>query len=126
MLKTGRWMVSGLAAATVTALVTIPIGQGPALAQQKQAITGIDKIHAQARFGNRVCMTSHRHYGEGTMPSRNGAEAAAIRAWQVFTADEYGNAWGSHALATNKSMKCSQSGGFWTCGTIAYPCRPAR
>lgn len=125
MLKACRWMVTGLATASVATLVAIPIGQGPAVAQQTRAITGIDRIHAQAQFGNRVCMTSHRHYGEGTMLSRKGAEAAAIRAWQIFTADEYGNAWGSHALATNKSMKCSQSGGFWTCGAIAYPCRSA-
>lgn len=71
-------------------------------------------------------MTSHSHYGEGTLPSRKGAEAAAIRSWQIFTAEEYGSAWGSHALANGRAMSCSQSGGMWTCKTNAFPCRAIR
>ena len=51
---------------------------GPALAQKK-AVTGIDQIHEQVRAGSKVCTASHEHAGEGTLPSRSGAESAAIR-----------------------------------------------
>lgn len=97
-----------------------------ATAQQRQAITGIDKIHAQARVGGKVCMIRHEHGGDGTMPSEGGAEAAAIRAWEVFTADEYGTAWGEYELAAAKKMRCTPSGDAWTCQTTARPCRAAR
>ena len=113
--------MAALVAAGLTAAFT-----GYAGAQQTKAITGIDKIHQQARVGNKVCFTEHAHYGEGTMPSRKGAEGAAIRAWQVFTADEYGTAWGKYSLAIAKTMSCSQSGAAWTCKTNARPCRPGK
>ena len=57
------------------------------------------------------------------MPSRKGAEAAAIRQWQVFTVDEYGTAWGRYAIAEAKSMKCAAAGSRWVCKTEARPCR---
>ena len=94
--------------------------------QAKSTMTGTDQIHAQSRQGSRVCMSSHEHFGEGSLPSRKGAEGAAIRAWQVFTSWEYGSAWGQYAMAAGKSMTCSQSGGSWTCKTSARPCRSVR
>jgi hypothetical protein len=96
------------------------------LASASAQTDGRDKFHAQARVGNKVCMTEHEHYGEGELPSRRGAEAAAKRAWSSFTAWEYGQAWGNYALAAGKKMSCTQSGGRWLCKTTARPCRPAR
>ncbi len=104
---------------------SVAIGSG-ATAQQRQASTGVDSIHAQVRVGGKVCMSGHEHGGEGTLPSKAGAQAAAIRAWQVFTSDEYGTAWGKYALAAAKAMRCTQIGGAWTCQTTAKPCRAAR
>lgn len=115
-----------LYAATMFGLAASLAILSAATAQQREAITGIDKIHAQAPVGGKVCMIRHKHGGDGTMPSRRGAEAASIRAWQVFTADEYGTAWGKYALAGSKKMLCAQSGGAWTCQTTAKPCRAAR
>jgi hypothetical protein len=98
-----------------------------ALAPSAAAQTsGLDKMHAQARVGGKTCMTEHEHYGEGEMPSRRGAQQAAIRAWSVFTAEEYGKSWGSYAMAVGKKMDCKQSGGRWACKTTARPCRPGR
>lgn len=126
MAKAGFKATAVLAVAAVVAGFGVAIEGSSATAQQRKELTGIDKIHKQARFGNRICMTTHRHYGEGTMPSRRGAEAAAIRKWVDFTAEEYGTRWGSHELSGNKSMTCKQEGGLWTCATIAHPCRPLR
>lgn len=88
--------------------------------------TGLDRLHAQARVGGKVCMTEHEHYGEGSMPTRRGAELSAMRSWSGFTALEYGRPWGRYALAAGKRMDCSGSGGRWVCKTSARPCRPAR
>lgn len=87
---------------------------------------GLDGLHAQARIGNKVCMTEHEHYGEGTMPTRHAARLLAIRSWSRFTAFEYGREWGSYRLAAGKRMDCSQSGASWLCKTYARPCRPAK
>lgn len=88
--------------------------------------TGLDALHAQAKVGGKTCMTSHEHYGEGSMPSKRGAERAAIRSWSSFTAWEYGASWGSYAAAVGKKMDCSNSGGTWLCKTTARPCRVDR
>ena len=87
---------------------------------------GLDGLHAQARVGNKVCMTEHEHYGEGSMPTRQAARLLAIRSWSGFTAFEYGREWGSYRLAAGKRMDCSESGGSWLCKTFARPCRPAK
>jgi hypothetical protein len=95
---------------------------GSVLAQE----TGLDNLHTQARVGNKVCMTEHEHYGEGTMASKQGATQAAIRSWADFTAFEYGPPWGSYALAAAKKMECSQTGSQWLCKTSARPCKRGR
>ena len=123
MLSKQATLVGAVALAGLTAIL---VTSTKAVAQQRQAITGIDKIHAQARAGSKVCMVRHKHGGEGTMPSEQGAEAAAIRAWQVFTADEYGTAWGEYEMAAAKTMRCTEAAGAWTCQTTARPCRAAR
>ncbi len=105
-------------AAILMILLLVPF---PASAE----LTGLDRIHAQARVGSKVCMTEHEHYGEGNMPTRRAAERLAIRSWSGFTAFEYGRPWGSYRLAAGKRMECSQSSGRWLCKTWARPCRPA-
>jgi len=102
--------------------LTLLLALMPAGAQS----TGLDRLHAQARVGGKVCMTEHEHYGEGTMASRRGAELAAMRAWSRFTAFEYGSQWGSYRAAAGKKLDCSQAGRSWVCKTWARPCRPAR
>lgn len=88
-------------------------------------LTGLDRLHAQARVGNKICMVRHEHYGEGSMPTRRAAELMAIRSWSGFTAFEYGRPWGNYRLAAGRKMECSESGGRWVCKTSARPCRPA-
>jgi hypothetical protein len=105
-----------LAAAGVLAAIAGAVGA--------QQLTGLDKIHAQARVGGKVCMIEHEHYGESRQyPSRATAEGQAVRQWVIFTAEEYGKAWGSYDLAVGKRMSCESSGGLWVCKTSARPCR---
>jgi hypothetical protein len=59
-----------------TLLLCLSLGSGAGAAAQSNQVTGIDAIHAQRREAGRLCMTSHEHAGEGSMPSRRGAEAA--------------------------------------------------
>ncbi len=113
-------------AAVVGGLLLIGTGPVQAAASKQPAVTGLDSIHEKRREGGKLCFSSHEHYGEGTLPSRKGAEAAASRNWAVFTADEYGSAWGSYKLAVSKAMKCAPSGGLWTCSVTARPCRVGR
>lgn len=109
----------------LTTSVAIALMAGPALAAKVPAVTGIDKIHAQSRVGGKVCFVDHEHYGEAESATKRGAESAAKRKWTVFTADEYGSAWGSYGMAIAKSMNCSPTGTRWLCKTTARPCRKA-
>ncbi|MEZ5849378.1 MAG: hypothetical protein R3D68_01845 [Hyphomicrobiaceae bacterium] len=111
-----------LAAAALATLVFC----GPADAAKKQTVTGIDQIHAQKRVGRKTCFTDHDHYGEATMPSRKVAEKLAIRQWEIFTANEYGSAWGSYAKAVAKRVNCEKNAASWTCKLHAIPCRSGR
>lgn len=89
--------------------------------------TGLSNIHEQRREGNRICMSSHFHYGSSSgQKTRKEAEAAAVRDWAGFTAWEYGLPWGSYRLAASKSMNCSQSGATWGCQVEARPCKSAQ
>lgn len=116
---TAAWVQAAQMPATAAPVTSKSGGKAP-------TVTGIDKIHDQVRVGSKVCMADHDHKGAGEMPSRKGAEGAAVRAWQVFTKDEYGSAWGNYQLAVAKTMQCDASGGRWTCNLSARPCRPAK
>lgn len=100
-------------------------GSGAVRAQSATGLTGNDQLHEQARLGGKICMTAHEHGGEGSLPSRKGAEAAAIRHWEGFTTWEYGKPWGKYSLAVGKNMECANNGSVWVCNTRARPCRPA-
>jgi hypothetical protein len=91
----------------------------PVLAQD----SGLVGLHDKRREGGRLCMSDHFHDGAGSGATRKAAEAGAIRNWVEFTAWEYGGAWGSYSNAASKSMRCSNSGGSWSCSTSARPCR---
>ena len=110
-----RW----LAALWAVPLATVPLS---ASAQT----TGLDMIHAQSRVGNKICMTEHEHFGDGSMPTKRAAQQAAVQSWSGFTAFEYGSLWGRYALAVGKNLECTESGGRWVCKVRARPCRPAR
>jgi hypothetical protein len=87
--------------------------------------TGLDALHEQRREGNKICMVSHYHYGSSAnQPNRKAAEAAAIKDWVGFTAWEYGDPWGSWALAGSKKVECTASGASHGCTVEARACKP--
>ncbi|MEL6871211.1 MAG: hypothetical protein AAFO62_00125 [Pseudomonadota bacterium] len=104
-------------AVAAIAVASAGLAAAPALAKETA------DMHQQARYGGKTCFVTHSHHGEGNMPSRKGAERAAIRRWTFFTKWEYGPLWGSYAKARGKRMNCQRSGSRWTCMTDAYPCR---
>ncbi len=73
------------------------IGCLPASAQ------GLAGIHEWVRVGGKICMKDHYHDGQSAgEPSKKAAEAAAIGSWQGFTSWEYGAAWGSFSVASQR------------------------
>lgn len=119
--------MSRLAPGIAVFLSATVVALGTSVAQTKPAggLTGHDKLHQQMRVGSKICMTEHEHGGEGTLASKKGAEAAAIRHWESFTAWEYGKPWGRYALAAGQKMECKAAGTGWVCSTRARPCRTA-
>jgi len=104
------------------AIAAIALALVPA-ASMAQQTTGLEDLHQKRREGGRLCMVDHFHDGYGQASKRGGAEAAAILNWRQFTAGEYGLAWHSYKMAASKAMKCSESGGMWSCHATARPCR---
>jgi hypothetical protein len=85
---------------------------------------GLAGIHEWVRVGGKICMKDHYHDGASAgEKTKKAAEAAAISAWQGFTAWEYGGAWGAFRNAESKSVKCSGGGSSWGCQVSARPCR---
>lgn len=109
--------------AVISAAVAAVAWSGGPVQAQKTGVTGLDKLHAQARVGGKTCMVDHEHGGEGTLPSKKGASEAAIRHWESFTVWEYGRPWGSYRMAAAKAMDCQAGGSGWQCKATARPCR---
>jgi hypothetical protein len=108
---------------TIALAAVACIAAGSSLQAKQASLSGLDKLHEQARVGGKTCMTEHEHGGEGTLPSKKGARQAAIRHWQSFTTWEYGRAWGRYRLAAARKMDCQAGGSGWLCKTTARPCR---
>jgi hypothetical protein len=85
--------------------------------------TGLASLHDWVRIGGKTCMADHFHDGSGSGPTRGIAQAAAVRAWQDFTAWEYGGRWGSYGNAISRSVRCSGVRGYVSCSVSARPCR---
>jgi hypothetical protein len=107
----------------LAAMAVIMFAAAPVAQAEETGLAGIHSIGYEG--GRRVCMTDHFHDGSGIGRSRKEAEAAAKRSWISFTAFEYGNDWGSYALAASKTMNCTSSVNGWSCSTAARPCRQA-
>jgi len=108
---------SALWSAAITFL--LPLASGVALGQD----TGLASLHDWVRIGGKTCMADHFHDGSGSGATRGIAQAAAVRAWQDFTAWEYGGRWGSYGNAISRSVRCSGVRGNVSCSVSARPCR---
>lgn len=85
--------------------------------------TGVAGIHSWVRSGGKTCLADHYHDGSGSGPTKQRAQAAAVRAWTDFTAWEYGTSWGRFSIAAGKSVKCDKSGDGFSCQVSARACR---
>jgi hypothetical protein len=114
-------MIRTISAAAAVVTIALSICLPAVAASQDGALVG---LHDLRREGNKLCMSDHSHSGTGSgEPTRARAEIAAQRSWSSFTALEYGDHWGSPALASGKTMSCSQGSGGWSCDFEARPCR---
>lgn len=110
-------IVAGLASAAIVGVLSLTSN---AVASE----TGVAQaLHATMRIGGRTCLVDHYHDGTGNGRTQAAAAAAAISAWQGFTAWEYGSSWGRYSLAVGKSMKCSRAAGGYSCDVTARACR---
>ena len=108
---------SALCSVAIALLLLLP--SKLALAQD----TGLASLHGWIRIGGKTCMADHFHDGSGSGATRGHAQAAAVRAWQDFTAWEYGGRWGSYGNAISRSVRCSGVRGNVSCSVSARPCR---
>lgn len=115
-MKTGAYIRFGFVA------VVLGASFAPSLAYE----TGFSNMHSQARVGNKMCMTDHTHYGNGTGATQAAAQREAIASWQSFTDFEYGSAWASFRNAAARGQSCSRGGGNISCSVEARPCRLMR
>lgn len=126
MIKTfmGAGMGAGVVAVAQTALLfgVMSIGAQPARADE----TGFASIHEWRIEGNRTCFTGHYHYGSGEGATKKAAQTAAIKAWQEFTALEYGSDWARFSIAGSKSVSFSKAASGWSASVEARPCYPKR
>jgi hypothetical protein len=108
-----------------TAICSVAIALGLCLSSAvvRGQEAGLAGLHGWVRIGGRTCMADHFHDGTGSGPTRGQARIAAVRAWQDFTAWEYGRRWGSFGNAISKSGNCSGTRGNISCSVSARPCR---
>lgn len=89
--------------------------------------TGLaEALHDLRREGHKLCMSDHDHTGIGDGHTKREAEIAAMKAWEDFTAFEYGDAWGNFRLAGSQQMTCSGEGVSHHCVAVARPCKAGR
>lgn len=92
-----------------------------AFAQQDGAMVALHDLRVER---GRLCMSDHFHVGVSQgAANKKIAEREALENWAGFTGWEYGDHWGVPKLAGSPSMKCSSSGGAWSCEYLARPCR---
>lgn len=104
----------------LAAVIAMPVSPPPVQADD----TGFAYMHDMRRERGRLCMTDHWHSGSGSGPSKRAARNAAVRAWQNFTALEYGTDWARFSRARSKGVKCTRTGRrAYDCSVEARPCR---
>lgn len=112
---TRKWMAAAMGAMLLTG------AWGKSATAQE---TGVAAIHAWVSLRGKTCMADHFHDGAGNGSTKRAAEIAAVRAWQAFTAWEYGASWGDFRLSESRSLNCAagDTGGV-RCEVRARPCK---
>ena len=84
-----------------------------------------ERLHTVKRYGKRVCMTEHMHYGLSEWnPSKKLSYDEAVNSWSVFTKFEYGDRWSNFKRSRKRKVNCiKNSRGLWRCDAESHPCR---
>ena len=95
----------------------------PAVAPVQAQETGLAGIHEWVRVGQKTCLASHFHNGDGAGKTKKDAERAAIQSWASFTIWEYGESWGRWNLSESKSVNCNRAASSeFSCQVSSRPC----
>lgn len=103
-------------------LAAIICACAPAVADE----SGLASMHDLRRERGITCMSDHFHSGTGEGSTKKAARAAAIKAWQEFTAFEYGTDWANFRNAASKSIGYSKASSGWSASVEARPCNARR
>lgn len=93
----------------------------PHVASAKES--GFSAPHSWYITGNKVCLTSHSHYGYGDGKTKRAALKAAAKEWASFTNWEYGRGWASYRRAAGKIVSYTKAAKGWSASIEARPCR---
>lgn len=105
------------------ALATATVILAASLSSASADETGMASIHEWRVERGKVCMSDHFHTGNGSGRTKKLARVAAIKAWQEFTAWEYGTTWASFRRAGSKSISYSRSMDGWDATVEARACK---
>lgn len=100
----------------------LAVSMAAPLAASAQEITGLAAMHDMRRERGKLCMSDHWHSGNGTGPTKEAAQKAAIRSWIDFTDLEYGGRWASFANAASKKVSYSKESSGWSASVEGRPC----
>lgn len=84
---------------------------------------GFSAPHSWYMTRNKVCFTTHSHYGYGNGQTKHAALRVAIKEWASFTRWEYGRAWASYGRAAGKIVGYTKAAKGWSASIEARPCR---
>ena len=84
--------------------------------------TRLAGMHEWTKERGRTCMRAHFHAGAGKGPTKAVARKAAIRAWEEFTAFEYGWSWARFRYAASKGVAYTKTSEGWAASVEARPC----
>jgi hypothetical protein len=88
--------------------------------------TGFAGMHDWRKERGIMCFADHFHGGAGKGRTKKAARHAAIKAWRVYTATEYGTDWAYFGRAASKSTEYTREANGWSALVQARPCNPKR
>ncbi len=107
----------------IATLAVIPVGFATEAAADE---TGLAGMHTWRKERGITCFADHFHTGTGEGRTKPAARKAAIKAWEEFTAWEYGTDWAYFRYAGGKGVNYTKAANGWSASVDARPCNRKR
>ena len=108
-----------------TTALTIAISLAVSLAAAAGAAadeTSLAGMHEWRKERGIMCFADHFHSGTGEGATKAAAQKAAIKAWQEFTAFEYGTDWAYFKHAGSRGITYAKAANGWSASVEGRPC----